>query len=443
MRPGDLLAFLGTAVRGVNSKEYARLAHRLSADTLVWLQRLSFRRMVRYAGKHSRYYRGRFKAEGIDPRGVRGPEDLKDFYTPAADLIGRTEDFICEPPVIAFESTGTTGRSKRIFFSKRDWKRAAIVGGTGYLLAGMRPGDRALNTFTLSYWISGLAAQAAAEAAGIFCLPAGKSDAEEAFGKIAQYEMNVLLGLPAYIVRLTELAEANGVPRQLKVILSSGDGMSEPVRQQVEQVWNCPVVQAYGASEGGGGIGMECPQRNGYHYNMYNVLCEVKDPDAEGYGSLVVSWLSARCMPIIRAPIGDIARIEREKCACGQASHRISCIRGRVDEMFMLAGYNFYPDFVCRAFDGVKGITPDYQGVITLRGMRPILTMRFELKNGANELELRRTIESNLKSLAPDLWKCFEEKMADFEIEFAPPGTVRTGRKILRFVDKREEAATE
>jgi phenylacetate-CoA ligase len=141
-------------------------------------------------------------------------------------------------------------------------------------------------------------------------------------------------------------------------------------------------------------------------------------------------------MPLIRVPVGDIARIERAPCPCGQESQRISYIRGRIDEMFMLGGYNFYPDFICKAFEGVPGITGDFQGVVSRRGMRDLLTMTFELAGG-QEAAVRAAIQDGLRSLAPDLWKCFEEGLADLVVEFAAPGTIRTGRKLKRFVDQR------
>jgi hypothetical protein len=40
--------------------------------------------------------------------------------------------------------------------------------------------------------------------------------------------------------------------------------------------------------------------------------------------------------------------------------------------------------------------------------------------------------------LRPDAWLAYCQRLIDLEIVFPAPGTLRTGRKLLRLVDERE-----
>ena len=65
--------------------------------------------------------------------------------------------------------------------------------------------------------------------------------------------------------------------------------MTDVYRQYVESVWKAPIILAYGSTEMGGGAGMECHLRQGYHLDEYNLYFEILDPDKDGYGELVVT----------------------------------------------------------------------------------------------------------------------------------------------------------
>src|ERR1035441_9134233 len=82
--------------------------------------------VVRYAAKHKEFFARKLHAAGIDPKRVRSPEDLGDIFTTPEDL--RTlpaEDFLCCEPELVFETTGTSGGPKRVYFSYEELDFAA------------------------------------------------------------------------------------------------------------------------------------------------------------------------------------------------------------------------------------------------------------------------------------------------------------------------------
>ena len=88
-----------------------------------------FRRTVRWAGKHSPFYRKAFADRGISPGDVRGPADLGDFFTTPDDIVARPADFICRPPSIVFESSGTSGKNKQVYYGRDELETMGRVDG--------------------------------------------------------------------------------------------------------------------------------------------------------------------------------------------------------------------------------------------------------------------------------------------------------------------------
>jgi len=115
-----------------------------------------FRRTVRWAAARSPFYRRAFAEHGIDPHAVRHPADLGGFFTTPEDIASNPEDFLCERPNLVFESSGTSGQNKRVFYSRREWGRIGRTTAGGLRLMGITSGDRVANAFDFSIWIPGL-----------------------------------------------------------------------------------------------------------------------------------------------------------------------------------------------------------------------------------------------------------------------------------------------
>ena len=84
------------------------------------LARYRFRRTIRWAAKRSPFYREAFRARGIDPRRVRTPADLGDFFTTPDDLAATRKSSSALRPGFVFESSGTSGKNKQVYFDARE-----------------------------------------------------------------------------------------------------------------------------------------------------------------------------------------------------------------------------------------------------------------------------------------------------------------------------------
>ncbi|MDD5136835.1 MAG: hypothetical protein PHN63_05775, partial [Candidatus Omnitrophica bacterium] len=404
-----------------------------------WKRDSSFRQFVNYAYKNSKFYREKFDIYKIDPRKVRKPSDLKDFYTTAEDVVNHAEDMLCSRPHMVFESSGTTGRNKRIYMSQEDLDHSGALDRVGFYLWGIRPGDRVVNAFDFSIWIPGHLTQRGLEKSRLFTLAAGKSDPMEVYKRIPVYNINVVFGEPTWLIKLTEIAEEKGA-YPLKLLIGGAENMPEAARPWMEKVWKgAKVRMVYASVECGGVLGFESePRCDGYHVDEGDYYIEIADPDKDGYGEVVFTTLGRSVMPLIRYRTKDSSRIIDKPCPCGMRYRRLAKLRGRTDEMVVSAGGNLYPLMFEKIFKTVEGLMSDWQIVFKLRGLKEVMELNLELKDGASKDNVKENILTNIKELYPDIWKNYSISIFEMEFIYHPAGSLRAGaRKLIRLADKR------
>jgi len=413
---------------------------RMYRTTPPWLtERLAadhFRRTVRWAGKHSAFYRREFAARGIDAHRVRTPADLKDFYTTPDDLAARATEFLCRPPSIVFESSGTSGRNKQVYYGRDELNEMGRTMAAGIHLMGVAPTDRVANAFDFSIWIPGMLGHYSLMNAGCFCLAFGKVDPVEVWRRMGQYQFNVVMGEPTWLIRLTELAEREGGGK-LKLIIGGAEEMPQEAVGWMKQVWGGATVKmCYGTVEQGTSMGFQpCDRRDGYHLDTLDFLPEIIEQDEDGYGELVFTTLNRWTMPLIRYRTRDVTRFT-PPCSCGVRQARIERIRGRRDELVVASGGNLYPLMFENIFRQVPSLGLDFQVIFKLEGVREILEMNVETSR-RDEEKLFDEVKAAATDLYPDLMKNLALGIFQMRLVIREPGTIRTARKLKRIVDQR------
>lgn len=137
----------------------------------------------------------------------------------------------------------------------------------------------------------------------------------------------LLKALPEYLYGLAQYLERSGhEPPSIKVLKPMGALMTAPIKDYVEQVFGSEVREDYGSSDMGP-MAFDCRERSGMH--LFEDLCYfevVRDgrPVEDGQlGTLLVTELHNRAMPLIRYRIGDVVRMDRSPCACGRTTPRL------------------------------------------------------------------------------------------------------------------------
>lgn len=435
----NLRKFVERAVIADSIPSLVRWGESLPRPLIRRIQADAFREAVRYAASRQKFFARKLHEHGIDPRRVRTPQDLGDIFTTPEDLLNfPPDDFLCREPQAAFETTGTSGGSKKTYFGYDELDFAARYEAAALYKNGVRSGDRVVCTFDAGYWISSWITFLACKQAGVFCSAIGKPQPRDVYARIAEFRYNIVVADPTWLVSLSELAEKEGT-FPLKLILAAGDRMTDVYRKYIESVWKAPVILAYGSTEAGGGLGMECRVRQGYHVDEYNFYFEILDPDSEGYGELVVTTLSRRTMPLIRYRVRDVARFIDAPCSCGVTLRRISRIRGRRDEMVVMGAGNMHPEIFERVLHDVGGISDNWQVAVRQDGTKDVLEFRLELVNGIGTAPIEQAVRTNLETRYPEVWANQVCGMYRLDFKFLPAGSLAQGRKPRRLVDERED----
>jgi phenylacetate-CoA ligase len=111
-------------------------------------------------------------------------------------------------------------------------------------------------------------------------------------------------------------------------------------RRVIEEVFGCPVTNRYGCEEVSL-IACECEQHAGLHVNADGVYVEVlRDgrPALPGEaGSVVVTDLTNRGMPLLRYQVGDVAVLAERHCPCGRGLPLLERVEGREADFVVTA----------------------------------------------------------------------------------------------------------
>jgi phenylacetate-CoA ligase len=103
-------------------------------------------------------------------------------------------------------------------------------------------------------------------------------------------------------------------------------------RRAIEEVFGCKVTNRYGCEEVSL-IACECEEHDGLHVNAEGVYVELlRDGRPVGPaepGSVVVTDLTNRAMPLIRYQVGDVAVWSGRRCRCGRGLPLLERVEGR------------------------------------------------------------------------------------------------------------------
>jgi phenylacetate-CoA ligase len=116
---------------------------------------------------------------------------------------------------------------------------------------------------------------------------------------------------------------------------------------------------------------MDCHCHCGIHVWEDHYIIEVIDPQTgkaveDGcQGEIVFTSLTRQAIPILRFKSGDLTRVlSRKKCDCGRTALRIESVTGRVDDMLIIKGVNFFPRQVEQALMEIPGVLSHYQIIV-------------------------------------------------------------------------------
>jgi len=414
-----------------------------------------FRKTLAYASKKSVFYRDLLKKTGIRVDDIRSLEDISKFpFTEPQDIAQNPYHFTCVSlgditHVTTFTSSGTIGPQKKTFFTDNDLKTMTdfmaigmrTVAGEGDIVQIMLPHARANDQ-------ADLLAQGVRKMGGIPVVTGNSPGAVDQIKKIDEVHPNILFAETSYIWRITQETcrhydlKAKGI----NTIFMTSEFLSESMRRQLQNIWNCDVHMHYGMTEMGLGVSVECHAHEGYHYNEADLMVEVIDPktgevlDDDAEGELVFTALNREAMPLIRYRTHDISRLISEPCKCGASTlRRIAPVTRRRESIVKIGDDELYPSVFDELLFSIPDII-DYQVSLTTKEKKDILSFKIAV---AREDENTCHVISEVLSGHPLIKKNLAvNKLALSPIELVGSGTlIRMNRAKKLISDKRSITA--
>ncbi len=343
------------------------------------LQSRRLRAAIDHVYNSNPIYRKLFDEKGVRPDEIRGIEDVSRLPMTGKDLLRKSYPMglSCVPRRQVVEmhmSSGSTGTPVIMPYTAADLAQWAECMARCYRMAGGLPGDGVQITPLFGLFNGGFGMYHGARAAGLFVIPAGPGNTQRQVRLARDLKTRILTGVVSYGVRIIEVMEEMGekLP-DLEIGIFGAEAFSESMKKRISEGLGIEVFDIYGMTETGGvgTLGQDCPAHDGLHVWEDQYLLEVVDPitgeavvDGET-GELVVTALNREALPVIRFRTADLTRvISRERCECGRTHLRIAPITGRIDDMIIVKGVNFFPKQVEQTLMGIKGVGSNYQIIV-------------------------------------------------------------------------------
>ena len=353
-----------------------------SRDRLRELQWHKVGEMIRYAYSHSAFYRRRFDTIGLRPEDIRTLEDLK--HVPVLTKQQLREHYgelivmhPGAPGVITKTTSGSTGTNVKVLLDEpsAQFKRACTLRADEW--SGWRLGGRVAAIWGNPEYKKSLRGRIRnlllERRYYLDTLEMSEVDMRRYALALVRWKPELIFGHAHSVFLFARLVAKMGIDEiHPRGIITTAMVLHDDERRQIEQVFGCKVTNRYGCEEVSL-IACECEAHAGMHINAESLYVEFVAPaenlETEGAGSVLVTDLTNRAMPILRYEVGDAAVPANRSCDCGRTLPLIERVEGRI------ADYVYTPDG--KLISGIS-LTENFAGLVAGIGQLQIVQDRLD-----------------------------------------------------------------
>lgn len=305
----------------------------LTREILDRLQLERFNELLARQKKRGGFYAGlpeRLESlKDLEGLPFTSPEDLSEN---AGSILLSSQSEVSR--VISGGTSGTTGPSKRVFYSEQDLENTVNFFAAGISeMAGSDESVLIAMPFSVSGGLGELISKAV-EKIGAKPIKAGSALSYAELEDIMQRERPTsYIGMPVPLLAGLRKCPSSST---LQRALVSADVCPNTVRLEIEKLLGSKLFPHYGLRETCFGAAVTCSAHAGMHVRENHVIPEIvgkggKTLEDGEYGELVLTTIGMDLMPLIRYRTGDRARIVPGICPCGGVSRRIE-VEGRLED---------------------------------------------------------------------------------------------------------------
>ena len=413
--------------------------------TALQLQRLQW--SVRHTYDNVAPYRKRCEEAGVHPDDLKSLADLARFpFMTKTDLRDNYPFGLFAVPhdkvARLHASSGTTGKSVVVGYTKNDLDNWADVVARSLRAAGVRAGDMVHNAYGYGMFTDGLGAHYGIERVGCTVVPMSGGQTVRQIQLIQDFKPRIIAVTPSYMLNILDEMDRLGVDphsTSLEIGLYGAEPWSEEIRSKIQGRSNIAATDNYGLSEIiGPGVAGECIEtRDGLHIWEDHFYPEIIDPETgdvlpDGeFGELVFTSLTKEALPMVRYRTRDLTRLMP---GTARTLRRMEKITGRSDDMMILRGVNVFPTQIEEQILKDQRFAPHYQIEMYKDGAMDAMRVHAELAPNAGGPE-----SDAAKAATASLIKAIKDMIGiSVKIQIHPTGGVpRSEGKAARVIDNR------
>ncbi len=350
---------------------------------------------------------------------------------------------------LVLKSGGSSGKAKYAPHTYADAEVTYRETGRFIMAAGINPKkDICMNLFYSGELYGGfISIYEALKSAEIIQLPmTAVMDMEHVASEIVENRVNVLMGMPTYLLRLfSEQEEALKNYGGIDLVLYGGEHFDPAQAQYIKKTFNIKRIASitYGCNEIGS-MGYACEYCEGtIHHVAPSKYLEVlkldtDEPAGEGeVGRLVWTPVDQENTPIKRYEIGDLGRFIKEPCKCGRLSPRFELL-GRFGDVFKFATNHVNYKTVKSVFSEKLNYNGWLQIILSYDRVS-VMSICLEADFPCSEAEIIECLKNNY----PEIKECLTDKTGDVKIVKQSKDKFRLssgGGKVRSVIDLRNMA---
>ena len=379
-----------------------------SRDEISALQLQRLQWSVRHTYDNVEPYRKKCAAKGVHPDDLKTLADLSGFpFMTKLDLRDNYPFGLFAVPrnkiARLHASSGTTGKSVVVGYTKNDLDNWADVVARSIRAAGGRAGDMVHVAYGYGMFTGGLGAHYGVERLGCCAVPMSGGQTEKQVQQIMDFKPEIIMVTPSYSLVIAEEFERLGIAPEdisLKVGIFGAEPWGEGMRSEIERKLGIDAIDIYGLTEVmGPGVACECIEtKDGPVIWEDHFYPEIIDPETGevlpdgSEGELVFTSLTKEAFPVIRYRTRDLTRLLPPTA---RSFRRIGKITGRSDDMLIVRGVNVFPTQIEEQIMRDKRLSGNYQIVLTRDGHLDNVEIRVEVQRDLSG-KLSRTETENI-----------------------------------------------
>ncbi len=292
-----------------------------SPDNIIKWQNKQLNTLIDYAYNHTRYYKKIFQQEGLLPDDIRSISDLEMLPTLTKEIVRQNFDDIISNsiqsiPHIKSSTGGSTGDPMQYRLDHRSWSISNANTIINWGKVGYNYGDQYIALGSSSLFVNKkplLKHQIyyrLKNKIGLNGINMSDEVCRQYISLIRNKKIRFIYGYASSIYLLAKYVLMHNERVKVYACFPSSEVLREQFRKTIQEAFQCPIMDYYGANDGGI---TAFAHEKGFWEVGYNCLVRVENPDQNGFGPALLTDLFNFAMPLINYKLGDEIQIDKSK----------------------------------------------------------------------------------------------------------------------------------